>query len=184
MVASYEQVSFPYGAVLGLALGLICLGFVIFFVMRLIREQRSGRTEEKRGFRIFWCIGAGVFSLLLLFISWNSLSVQYRLQQALRTGAYESWTGSITDVTVENKGKDFHRNDVYKITLTLDNSRCFTCSWLTPEQILLLQKGSRITVGCASQIGSVTTENGLTVYQSPDARGNVVRIDFEFDDNQ
>lgn len=178
MVAAYDQVSFPYGTALGFILAFLCIGFVVFMLIRLIRERQNQQELPKRTFRILWCIGAGVCSFLLLLVSWNSYSVHSRLMQALKSGQYETWTGVITDVAVENKGKDFQRKDVYKITLTLDNCRQFTCCWLTPEQILLLQKGKTISVSCASHVGSVTVKNGLTIYQSPDAKGNVVQIEF------
>jgi hypothetical protein len=55
--------------------------------------------------------------------------------------------------------------------------RQFTCCWLNAEQILLLQKGTTVTIGCASQIGTVTVKEGRTIYQSPDANGNVVWLE-------
>lgn len=177
MIATYEQASFPYAGLLGLLLALACIVYVIVSSICLIREARTGQSSPKRGFQIVWSVAAGFCALLLILVSWNSLSVDYRLTSALQKGQYETWTGTITAVDVEDKGTDFRHQATYKITLTLDDSRQFTCCWLTPEQILLLQKGTRISVGCASQIGSVTLRNGLTVYQSPDAKGNVVKLE-------
>ena len=177
MTADYTQAAFPYAGLLGLILAVLCLGYVLYSVVRLVQARRTGQAVSKRWFQIAWNILVTFFSLLLLLVSVNSVSTHFRLRNALQTGAFESWSGVITDITVEDKGTDFDRNPVYKIVITLDDTRQFTCCWLTPEQILLLQKKTPITIGCASQVGSVVTRDALTIYQSPDTRGNVVRLE-------
>ncbi len=176
-----EQMPFPAGAVFCLVLAVGCIGFSIFVVLRLRRDRKTGVESKNPTLQLLWAIAFALVAILMIFVSVNTLSIQNRLQEAYATRNYETFHGALTDITVDDKGTDFLKNKTYAITMTLDDKYHFTCYWLEPDQILQLQKGTILTIGCATQVGFVSNEGDLTIYQSPDQRGNVVsvRIDAE-----
>ena len=174
-----EQMPFPAGALFCLILAIGCIVFAIFVILRLRRERLAKIESKNPTLQHLWAIAFGILSILMIFVSINTFSLQNRLQNAYSSGDYEIFQGTLTDITVDDKGTDFLKNKTYAITLTLDNKHQFTCYWLETDQILQLQKGTVLTIGCATQIGFTTTENDLTIYQSPDHRGNVVSIQID-----